>query len=67
MGAQVGRGQWGDIHGVAQWLVTGRVDEVSQDLLVVLDAPALGVAVAQEDELLLLPCPESPDALLVHL
>lgn len=67
MGAQVGCGQWGDIHRVAQWLVTGRVDEVAQDLLVVLDASTLGVAVAQEDELLLLPCPESSDTLLVHL
>lgn len=67
MGAQVGRGQRGDIHGVAQGLVTGGVDEVPQDLLVVLDAAPLWVAVSEEDELLLLPGPEPTDTLLVHL
>lgn len=67
MGSQVGRGQWGDIHGVPQRLIAGGVDEITQHLLVVLDASTLWVAVAQEDELLLLPCPESPHTLLVHL
>lgn len=67
MGAQVGCGQWGDIHGVSQWLVAGGVDKIAQDLLVVLDASTLWVAVAQEDEFLLLPCPESPNTLLIHL
>lgn len=67
MGAQVGRGQWGDIHRVSQWLVAGGVDEIAQDLFVVLDASTLWVAVAQEDEFLLLSCPESSHTLFIHL
>lgn len=67
MGPQVGCGEWGDIHGVPQGLVTGGVDQVPKDLLVVLNAAALGVAVAEEDELLLLPRPKAADAFPVHL
>ena len=67
MGPQVGCGEWGDIHGVPQGLVTGGIDQVPKDLLVVLNAAALGVAVAEEDELLLLPSPKAADAFSVHL
>lgn len=67
MGPQVGRGERGHVHGVSERLVAGGVDEVAEDLLVVLDAAALGVAVPQEDELLLLPRPQSADALPVDL
>lgn len=64
---QVGRGERGDVHGVAQRLVAGGVDEVAEDLPVVLDASTLGVAVPQENELLLLPGPQPTDTLLVDL
>ena len=67
MGPQVGCGEWGDIHGVPQGLVTGGIDQVPEDLLVVLNAAALGVAVAEEDEFLLLPRPKAADAFPVHL
>lgn len=67
MGPQVGCGEWGDIHGVPQGLVTGGIDQVPEDLLVVLNAAALGVAVAEEDEFLLLPRPKAADAFSVHL
>lgn len=67
VGPQVGCGQRGDIHRVPQWLVAGGVDEIAQDLFVVLDASTLWVAVTQEDEFLLLPCPESSNTFLIHL
>lgn len=67
MGPQVGCGERGDIHGVPQGLVTGGIDQVPKDPLVVLNAAALGVAVAEEDELLLLPGPKAADAFSVHL
>lgn len=67
VGPQVGRGEGGDVHGVAQRLVAGGIDEVPEDLLVVLDASALGVAVPQEYELLLLAGPQPADTLPVDL
>ena len=67
MGPQVGCSEWGDIHGVPQGLVTGGIDQVPEDLLVVLNAAALGVAVAEEDEFLLLPGPKAADTFSVHL
>lgn len=67
MGPQVGCGEWGDIHGVPQGLVTGGIDQVPKDLLVVLNTAALGVAVAEEDEFLLLPRPKAADAFSVYL
>lgn len=67
VGPEVGRGQRGDVHGVAQGLVAGGGDEVAQDLPVVLDAAPLGVAVPQEYQLLLLPGPQASDTLFVDL
>lgn len=67
MGAHVGGGEGGHVHGVAQRLVTRRVDHVSEGLLGVLDAAALWVAVAQEHQLLLLAGPQAPYTLLIDL
>jgi len=47
------RGQQGrHVNGVADGLVTRRVDDVSENLARVLDRTALGVAVAEKDQLL---------------
>lgn len=67
MGPEVGRGQWGHVHGVPQRLVAGGIDQVSEDLLVVLDASTLRVAVPKEYELLLLSGPEATDTFFVNL
>lgn len=60
-------GEGGDVDGVSNRLITGRVDHVAQCLLGILDAATLGVSVPQEDQLLLLPSPESTHTLSVHL
>jgi len=47
------RGQQGrHVNGVADGLVTRRVDDVAENLASVLDRTALGVAVAEKDQLL---------------
>lgn len=63
----VGGGERGHKHGISQRLVTGGVDHVSQSLLRVLDASALRVTVAEEDELLLLACPQPSHTLFIDL
>ena len=63
----VGGGEGRDVDGVADGLVARRVDHVAQRLLGVLDAAALRVPVAQEDQLLLLPRPQAAHTLPVHL
>ena len=63
----VGGGQRGDIDGVANGLITRGVDHVAEGLLGVLNAASLGVPVAQEDQLLLLPRPQASHTLPVHL
>ena len=59
-------GEGGDIYGVADWLVTARVDQVPQCLLGVLDTSSLRISVSQEDQLLLLSCPQPPHTLPVQ-
>lgn len=54
-------------HGVSQWLVAWRVDHVPQCLLWVLDASSLWITVTQEDELLLLSCPQPTHTLFIDL
>lgn len=63
----VGGGQWRYIDGIADGLVTRRIDHVSQSLLGILNAPALWVSVSQEHQLLLLPCPKASDTFFIHL
>lgn len=67
VGVAVGGGQRRHVDGVADGLVTGRVDHVAQGLLGVLDAAAFGVPVPQEDQLLLLPRPQASHALFINL
>lgn len=60
-------GEGRHVDGVAERLVAGGVDHVAQRLLGVLDAAALGVAVAQKHQLLLLPRPQATHTLTVDL
>lgn len=65
--AGVGRRERRDVDGVADGLVAGGIYHVTQSLLGVLDASAFGVPVSEKHQLLLLPGPQAPDALPVHL
>ena len=67
MAPGVGRCQGGHVDWVANGLVTGGVDHIPQSLLGVLNAAALWVAITQEDQLLLLPCPQPSDTFSIHL
>lgn len=67
MGPGVGCGEWGDVDGVSDGLITGRVDHVPQGLLGVLDASSFRIPVPQEDQLLLLSGPQPAHTLPVHL
>lgn len=67
MAPGIRRGERGDIDGVTDGLVTRRVDHVPQGLFGVLNAAALRVAIAQENQLLLLPRPQASDTLSVDL
>ena len=60
-------GEGGHVDGISDGLVAGGVDHIPQGLLGVLNAAALWVTVAQEDQLLLLPRPQPPHTLSVHL
>jgi len=60
-------GEGRHVDGVADGLVARRVDHVPEGLLGVLNAAALRVAVAQENQLLLLPRPQPAHTLPVHL
>lgn len=60
-------GERRDVDGVTDGLVTRRVDHVPQGLLGVLNAAALRVAIAQENQLLLLPRPQASDTFSVDL
>ena len=55
------------IDGVADWLIARRVDHVAQGLLGVLDTASFWIAIAQEDQLLLLPRPQASNALAIYL
>lgn len=63
----VGGGQGGHVDGISNRLVAGRIDHVPQGLFGVLDATPFGVSVSEEDQLLLLPCPEASHAFFIHL
>lgn len=67
MGPCVGSGEWGDVDGVSDGLVTGRVNHIPQSLFGILDAAAFRVPVTQENQLLLLSGPQPAHTLPVHL
>lgn len=67
MRVAVGGGEGRDVDGIPDGLVAGRVDHIPQGLFGVLNATTLRVSVPEEDQLLLLPRPEAPDAFLIHL
>lgn len=67
VGVAVGGGERRHIDGVTDGLITGGVDDVPESLLGVLDGASLWVTVPQVDELLLLPRPQPPHTLPVHL
>lgn len=48
-------------------MIAGGIDQVSEDLLVVLDAATLWITVAKEYEFLLLPGPKPTDTFFVDL
>lgn len=54
-------------HGVTQRLVAWWVDHVPQCLLWILDASSLWITVTQEDQLLLLACPQPTHTLFIDL
>ena len=65
--ARVGGGERRDVDGIPNGLIARRVDDVAQHLFGILNAAALVVLVAQEDELVLLAGPEAAHTLLVEL
>lgn len=67
VGVTVGGGERGHIDGVTDGLVAGRIDNVPQGLLGILDGASLGVPVPEVNKLLLLPRPQAPHALPVNL
>lgn len=55
------------VNGISDGLITRRVDYIAQHLLGILNAAALLILVAQEDQLVLLAGPETAHALFVDL
>lgn len=65
--ATIGSGQWRYIDGISDGLVAGGIDHVPQSLLGILNASTFWVPVSEEDQFLLLPCPQASDTFFIHL
>ena len=60
-------GERADVDRISDGLIARRVNHVPKNLFDVLDGASLRVSVSQEDQLLLLSGPKTPNALPIHL